>query len=435
MSAQRTADNRMLPPTSHAAVSRHYAWYMLVILTTINFVNYVDRQVIISLGPFIQDDLALSNLQFGLLGTAFMLIHSLATVPFGILSDRWLRHKIIALGVLFWSAATLLSGITTNFLSLLGARAAVGIGEAAYAPPANAMLSDVFPARERARILGVFNVGMFLGGAVGLILGGILGELIGWRAAFFLVSLPGFLLGAMAWRLREPTGVTLRNRTPIKVLLHNRLLLYVLVGGVITAFSAGALIWWMPQFVIRVRQFRPRDAGIYIGTVGVTAGLLGVIIGSYLADWLYARWSWGRMATIGVGLILSSPFVILSLYATNRLVLMGYFFLAIFFMVWYTGPIIAVIHDAVPPDLKATAQALYIFLIHLFGDTFSPAIVGQLADMYSLQTALLLPAIINTVGGLIFLAGCRIITREIQRTRALSAEAIVELPRTGTLNR
>ena len=191
----------------------------------------------------------------------------------------------------------------------------------------------------------------------------------------------------------------------------------------------------MPQFVIRVRQFRPRDAGIYIGTVGVTAGLLGVIIGSYLADWLYARWSWGRMATIGVGLILSSPFVILSLYATNRLVLMGYFFLAIFFMVWYTGPIIAVIHDVVPPDLKATAQALYIFLIHLFGDTFSPAIVGQLADMYSLQTALLLPAIINTVGGVIFLAGCRIITREIQRNRALSAEAIEELPRTGTLNR
>ena len=89
-------------------VTRQYAWYMLAILTAINFVNYVDRQVIISLGPFIQDDLALSNFQFGLLGTAFMLIHSLVTVPFGILSDRWLRHKIVALGVLFWSAATLL---------------------------------------------------------------------------------------------------------------------------------------------------------------------------------------------------------------------------------------------------------------------------------------------------------------------------------------
>lgn len=141
------------------------------------------------------------------------------------------------------------------------------------------------------------------------------------------------------------------------------------------------------------------------------------------------------MATIGVGLMLSSPFVILSLYATNSLVLMGYFFLSIFFMVWYTGPIIAVIHDVVPPDLKATAQALYIFLIHLLGDTFSPAIVGQLADMHSLQTALLLPAIINTLGGVIFLAGCRSITGEIAWNQALGSDPIQELPGTGTLGR
>ncbi len=429
------ADGSMIPPDKRPPMTRRYAWYILFILTAINFVNYIDRQVIISLGPFIQDDLSLSNFQFGLLGTAFMLIHSLATMPFGILSDRWSRRRIIALGVLFWSAATLLSGLASNFMSLLGARAAVGIGEAAYAPPANSMLSDAFPLRERARILGLFNVGMFVGGAAGLILGGMLGEVVGWRWSFVVVSAPGFFLGVLAWRLREPPVATMHERTPMKALLQNRLLIYVLVGGIITAFSAGALIWWMPQFVIRVRHFRPRDAGLYIGSVGVTAGLLGVIIGSHLADWLYARWSWGRMATIGMGLVLSSPFVILSLYATNRLVLMTYFFLSIFFMVWYTGPIIAVIHDVVPSDVKATAQALYILLIHLFGDTFSPAIVGKLADLHSLHTALLLPAIINTVGGVIFLAGCRRLWRETQRIRERGTATFPELPRTGTMDR
>jgi MFS transporter, Spinster family, sphingosine-1-phosphate transporter len=425
----------MIPPDKRLPMTRRYAWYILFILTAINFVNYIDRQVIISLGPFIQDDLSLSNFQFGLLGTAFMLIHSLATVPFGILSDRWSRRHIIALGVLFWSAATFLCGLASNFMSLLGARAAVGIGEAAYAPPANSMLSDAFPLRQRARILGLFNVGMFVGGAAGLILGGMLGEVIGWRWSFVVVSAPGFFLGLLAWRLLEPPVATMHERTPMKALLQNRLLIYVLVGGIITAFSAGALIWWMPQYVIRVRHFRPRDAGLYIGSVGVTAGLLGVIIGSYLADWLYARWSWGRMATIGMGLLLSSPFVILSLYATNRLVLMTYFFLSIFFMVWYTGPIIAVIHDVVPSDVKATAQALYILLIHLFGDTFSPAIVGKLADLHSLQAALLLPAIINTVGGVIFLAGCRRLWRETQCIREGGTVTFPELPRTGTMDR
>jgi MFS transporter, Spinster family, sphingosine-1-phosphate transporter len=413
-------------------MTRRYAWYVLILLSAINFINYVDRQIIISLGPFIRRDLGLTYTGFGWLITAFMLIHSLTSLPFGMLSDRWVRHKIIALGVFGWSAATFFCGLATNFAHLLVARAAVGIGEAAYAPPSNSLLSDAFPALERSRILGFFNLGMFLGGAVGLILGGVLGEILGWRACLYLVSVPGFVLGGLAWYLREPPQATFRERTPVKALLSNPLLIYVLVGGVITAFSAGALIVWMPQFVTDVRLFRPRDAGLYVGAVGVTGGLLGVITGSYLADWLYARWPWGRMATIGAGLVLSCPFVTLSLYTTNQVAMLIYFFLGIFLMVWYTGPVIAVIHDVVPADVKATAQALYILLIHLLGDTFSPAIVGKLADLHNLQTALLLPAVINVLGGMIFLLGCRRVGAEMQHAQEAKAAVVPELPRTGT---
>jgi predicted MFS family arabinose efflux permease len=413
-------------------MTKRYAWYVLLILTLINFINYVDRQIIISLGPFIRHDLQLSYTGFGWLITAFMLIHSLTSLPFGMLSDRWLRRRIIALGVWSWSAATFLCGLATDFTHLLLGRAAVGIGEAAYGPPANSLLSDIFPALERSRILGFFNLGMFLGGATGLILGGVLGEILGWRGCLYLVSLPGFLLGGLAWYLREPPQVVIHQRTPVLELLSNPLLTYVLLGGVITAFSAGALIVWMPQFVTDVRLFRPRDAGLYIGAVGVIGGLLGVVTGSYLADWLYRRWPWGRMATIGMGLILSCPFVTLSLYTTDHTAMLIYFFLGIFLMVWYTGPIIAVIHDVVPGDVKATAQALYILLIHLLGDTFSPAIVGKLADFYNLQTALLLPAVINVVAGMIFLVGCRRVGGVIKRGQEKLVEALHDLPRTGT---
>jgi MFS transporter, Spinster family, sphingosine-1-phosphate transporter len=416
----------------NSSMTRRYAWYVLLILTAINFINYVDRQIIISLGPFIRHDLQLTYTGFGWLITAFMLVHSLTSLPFGMLSDRWVRRKIIALGVFGWSAATFVCGLATNFAHLLAARAAVGVGEAAYAPPANSLLSDAFPALERSRILGFFNLGMFLGGATGLILGGVLGEILGWRACLYLVSLPGFVLGGLAWYLREPPQATPHERTSVKALLSNPLLIYVLVGGVITAFSAGALIVWMPQFVTDVRQFRPRDAGLYIGAVGVTGGLLGVVTGSYLADWLYARWPWGRMAIIGTGLILSCPFVTLSLYTTNHVAMLIYFFLGIFLMVWYTGPIIAVIHDVVPADVKATAQALYVLLIHLLGDTFSPAIVGKLADLHDLQVALLLPATINVLAGAVFLVGCRRVARPTMGGHQEKAEALHDLPRTGT---
>jgi MFS transporter, Spinster family, sphingosine-1-phosphate transporter len=429
------ADDILVPPDGQYQMTRRYAWYLLLVLTAINFINYVDRQILISLGPFIRRDLQLTYTGFGWLITAFMLIHSLTSLPFGMLSDRWVRRKIIALGVFSWSAATFLCGLATNFAHLLLARAAVGIGEAAYAPPANSLLSDAFPALERSRILGLFNLGMFLGGAAGLILGGVLGELLGWRACLYLVSLPGFLLGGLAWCLREQPQATVHTRTPVKALISNPLLIYVLVGGVFTAFSAGALIVWMPQFVTDVRLLRPRDAGLYIGAVGVSGGLLGVVTGSYLADWLYARWPWGRMATIGAGLILSCPFVTLSLYATNHVAMLIYFFLGIFLMVWYTGPIIAVIHDVVPGDVKATAQALYVLLIHLLGDTFSPAIVGKLADLYDLQAALLLPAVINVVGGVIFLVGCRRVGYGLKRAQEADVEAAHELPRTGTMGR
>jgi MFS transporter, Spinster family, sphingosine-1-phosphate transporter len=414
-------------------MTKRYAWYVLLILTLINFINYVDRQIIISLGLFIRRDLQLTYTGFGWLITAFMLIHSLTSLPLGMLSDRWVRRKVIAFGVWGWSAATFLCGLATDFSHLLLGRAAVGIGEAAYGPPANSLLSDAFPALERSRILGFFNLGMFLGGATGLILGGVLGEILGWRACLYLVSLPGFLLGGLAWYLREPPQIIIRQRTPLTALLSNPLLIYVLLGGVITAFSAGALIVWMPQFVTDVRLIRPRDAGLYVGAVGVTGGLLGVVTGSYLADWLYARWPWGRMATIGIGLILSCPFVTLSLYTTNHVAMMIYFFLGIFLMVWYTGPIIAVIHDVVPSDVKATAQALYILLIHLLGDTFSPAIIGKLADLKNLQTALLLPAVINVVAGVIFLIGCRRVGDVIRRGQEEPAETLHELPRAGTM--
>ena len=144
--------------------SRRYAWYVLLILTLTQFVNYVDRQVVAPLLPLIQQDLHLSDSQLGLLGTGFMIVHSLMAIPLGVLADRWERRKIVSMGLGFWSVATVFSGLANSFWQLMGARAAIGIGEAAYAPAATSMLNDLFPKAEWGKVIGIFNAGLFVGG-------------------------------------------------------------------------------------------------------------------------------------------------------------------------------------------------------------------------------------------------------------------------------
>jgi MFS family permease len=143
---------------------------LLVILALINFLNYVDRMVISGLVPFLQDrrdGLGLTSSEVGLLQGAFMVVHSLASIPLGLLADRFLRRRLIAIGVGLWSLATAAAGFAANFLQIFVARAAVGIGEATYAPAASALISDRFKPEQRARALGAFQLGMVLGGAVG----------------------------------------------------------------------------------------------------------------------------------------------------------------------------------------------------------------------------------------------------------------------------
>lgn len=185
------APHRVAPATTDAAdagasaSASRYAWYILFILTLVQVVNYVDRQIIPPLLKPIQDELNLSNTAVGFLGTAFMLVHSLAAIPLGVLADRVARRKIIAAGVGFWSLATAGAGFASSYSHLLLARGAVGVGEAAYAPAATSLLSDMFPARMWAKVIGIFNLGLVIGAAVGLVLGGVLSEKIGWRACFF----------------------------------------------------------------------------------------------------------------------------------------------------------------------------------------------------------------------------------------------------------
>lgn len=186
---------------------RRQAWTALVLLAAINILNYLDRNVIFALFEPIKRDLGLSDAQLGWLGSAYILVFSLAALPLGVLSDLKSRKGVIAGGVALWSAFTALGGLVRNYWQLFVCRAAVGIGEAAYGPAAASMTADYFPGKDRATAMAILAAGIPVGGVLGLLLGGWLEGIYGWRVAFMAVGLPGFACAVLVSRLKDPTRV------------------------------------------------------------------------------------------------------------------------------------------------------------------------------------------------------------------------------------
>src|ERR1700730_7075747 len=173
------------PPASKARSarlpSRNQALFAFAVLITINVLNYMDRTILPAVLHSLQREFHLTGTEAGLLGSSFLLIYGLATLPLGVWADRSTRKNIVALCVGVWSVATALSGLTRNFIQIFFTRAFLGIGEAGYAPASLSMLGDYFPKEQRARILSYWSVSNLIGTALGLILGGIIADTLGWR--------------------------------------------------------------------------------------------------------------------------------------------------------------------------------------------------------------------------------------------------------------
>src|ERR671937_31433 len=186
----------------------------LVVLTLINLFNYLDRFVLPAVLPSIKrSELRPSDTQLGFLGSGFIIVYMLSAPIIGVLGDRRSRPRLIAAGVAVWSVATALGGLATSYLALLGARALVGIGEAAYGTISPALLADYFPAHQRGRVFAIFFMATPVGSALGYVVGGVVDHLYGWRHAFFVAGLPGLLLAALALRLHDPERGS-RDATP-----------------------------------------------------------------------------------------------------------------------------------------------------------------------------------------------------------------------------
>jgi predicted MFS family arabinose efflux permease len=382
----------------------------LVVLTLVNLLNYVDRFIIAALLPDIERELRLSNSQGGLLGSAFILVYAIASPVFGWGGDRGVRTRWISAGVGLWSLATGLAGFARSFVSLLGARALVGVGEAAYGTISPALLSDYAPKNRRGNLMSIFFLAIPAGSALGYVLGGVLGQHFGWRAAFFAVGFPGLLLAVGLWFMREPQRgrcdepsergeVSLRQA--YGELAHNRVYVWTVLGYIAYTFAIGGLAYWMPSY-IRLTRGLPLEKGMLLfGGITVVTGIVGTLAGGAIGDWLQARtpngYTWLNIVAMSAGAALALAALLVRSETGFLALLTG----AELLLFANTGPVNALIVDSVRPGARATASATAILAIHLFGDAISPWLLGRVADHASLQAAmLLLPAVFLLAGGL-----------------------------------
>jgi MFS family permease len=392
------------------------ATYVVIILTLMNLLNYLDRWVPSVVKDLFKADLKLTDAQTSLPLTSFVFVYLLTSPIFGALADKWPRKVLIAAGVGLWSLATGAAALAIGFWTFLLARALVGVGEAAYATLSPALLSDFYPPDRRNRILTFFYMAIPVGAALGFILGGILGQHLGWRAAFLICGLPGLVLAGLALTMCEPPRGQYDSdaaQTPprwpeaVRSLLKNREYVLAVAGYAAVTFASGALADWFPVFLQRHHGMSLGVSGRYVGISTVVGGLGGTLVGGLLGDKL-KRWTrQPYMALSGWSMALATVFAFLALRFTEPTLVVVMLFAAQFFLWFYNGPINAILANTVPSALRARAFAFSIFVIHILGDAISPSIVGAASDHVGLPHAIQLVPLAMGVGALIWLFAWR----------------------------
>jgi MFS family permease len=446
MSAPEQRDNpagdRLTSPHAVLAAVPKYSYYALAILSLVNFLNYIDRQVLPAVATSMLDDpsLGLTDADIGYMEAALLLSFTVLAPIFGRLGDRRPRAKLMAGAAVAWSIATALTGYADRLsplprvmgfrvpvvgvmftisgvaLSLCAVRACVGIGESAYSTITPSLIADYFPPRRRATALGVFQSAIPMGFALGFVIGGVLAHFFGWRVAFSLVGVPGLITAIFVWRLREPVrgatdvhdaatetthataleeiaggaaetsralaGSVAGESMPRTIwrILRSRDWLVATAGYTALTAALGAFATWAVVALVRDKGMTQTGANVTLGVVTLLAGAMGTFGGGWVADRVVARRRNGYFLVCAVSTLLGIVPTLVVLISNDARVFVPAVFLAVTMLFVSNAPFHAILLESVPTSVRAMAVALNIVIIHAFGDAISRAVVGVLSD-------------------------------------------------------
>ncbi|MGQ7959098.1 spinster family MFS transporter [Pseudomonas sp. SP16.1] len=380
------------------------AWVTVAILMLAYVLSFVDRQILNLLVEPIRRDLAINDTQMSLLmGLSFALFYTVCGIPLGRVADTRSRRGLIAVGVLFWSAATAACGMAKLYWQFLLCRIGVGVGEAALSPAAYSLIADSFPAERRATAISVYSMGVYLGSGLAFLIGGLViqfasaqgdvllpvfGQVRPWQLIFIILGGAGVLFTLLMLAVKEPlrrgvgAGVAVplvdvgryirANRTT--VLCHN-------FGFAGLAFAGYGSAAWVPTFYIRTYGWDAGQVGIVYGCIVAVFGCLGIVFGGRLADWMAKR---GRSdANMRVGLYAAfGALPLVLLFPLMETAFWASLLLAptVFCLSMPFGVAPAAIQEIMPNSMRGQASAIYLFVITLIGLGVGPTAVALVTD-------------------------------------------------------
>jgi len=366
-----------------------YRRYVLFILTLTYVVNYLDRQILGILLPYIQKEFHIDDFQAGLLsGTVFAVIYATLALPFATLADRMNRRNIIAVSLATFSLMTVLSGYTRQIWQLVLARFCTGIGEAGTGPSINSMIADLYPPQKRAGALAFYSAGLNIGLLFGFFGGGWMLQHYGWRSAFIASGAPGLLLVfILLFTIHEPVRGTADGITDdtsevprlfdvVRFLWQRRSFRWIALGCSAHAFSGYSLLYFLPKFLIVSHHMKPVEVGIALSLLTGIFGAIGTYTSGRLADRFGSRDANWYMYVPIIATCMSIPCAPFFFLAPSTVVALSFAIVPALMGATYLGPAYAMAQGMVPLRMRAQTVGILLFVLNMIALGLGPATTG-----------------------------------------------------------
>ncbi|QTN20104.1 MFS transporter [Brevundimonas sp. AJA228-03] len=382
-----------------------YRYYVLGLLMVVYTFNFIDRQVLAILAPYIQAEMKFTDSQLGLLGgPAFAFVYSTLALPIAWLADRISRTSIIATSLAVWSGFTALCGMATGFTFLFGARMGVGVGEAGGVAPSYSLVADYFPKAQRARALAVYSFGVPIGTGLGYLFGGLLAAAIDWRAAFVILGLAGVLLAPLfKLTVRDPIrggfdrpetapeAPVVATPAPVQqaasfgevwaVLLKKPSFWFLSFGAACSSVYGYGAAFWLPSFFQRSLGMEGAERAWYMAGIALIGGTIGIWLGGWLADKLGKGVKRAAYPLVpAVGFIIAVPLFFLAMNVEDKWTAFVLFLIPQALSLAWLGPVVTSVQHLVPAHMRSTASASFLLINNLVGIGLGIYLLGAVSE-------------------------------------------------------